>query len=86
MYGVALALALSLTATLRAQDLYVVSRDSETIKGAVGEYTTSGAVDASLISGLNVPGGIAISPVPEPSTIALAGLGAVAFCFWWRWR
>jgi hypothetical protein len=47
--------------------------------GFVGEYTTSGAtVNASLISGLDEPTGIAISPAPEPSAAALAGLGAAA--------
>jgi hypothetical protein len=62
-------------------DLFVVSA----VKGTVGEYTTSGGmVNASLISGLVAPHGIAIGPVPEPSSGALAGLGAVAF--WLRFR
>jgi hypothetical protein len=53
--------------------------------GTVGEYTISGAtVNTSLISGLNGPLGIAISPVPEPSASALAGLGAAALWLWHR--
>jgi hypothetical protein len=47
--------------------------------GAIGEFTTSGAtVNASLVSGLTGPDGIAIarvSTVPEPSLLALLGLG-----------
>ncbi len=61
--------------------IFVTNLDSNT----VGEYTTSGAtVNASLITGLNVPIGIAVTPtsvsVPEPSTFVLMGLGfAVLF-------
>ena len=48
----------------------------------IREYTTSGAtVNASLISGLNGPAGIAIL-TPEPSTIALLGLGLAALGLW----
>jgi hypothetical protein len=56
-------------------DLFVVNNGGG---GYIGEYTTSGArVNASLISGLGAGTcGIAISPVPEPSAAALAGLGA----------
>jgi hypothetical protein len=47
--------------------------------GTIGEYTTSGAtVNAALISGLDRPGGIAISSVaavPEPTSLALLGAG-----------
>lgn len=40
-----------------------------------GEYTTSGAtINASLIAGLDQPYGIAISPVPEPSTAVAKGI------------
>ena len=60
--------------------------------GTIGEYTTSGAtVNASLVSGLNAPFGIAIAPVPEPSTIAgliTAALtaGGIGFFSWRRHR
>jgi hypothetical protein len=38
----------------------------------IGEYTTSGAtVNASLVTGLSNPWGIAVAPVPEPSTALL---------------
>jgi len=42
----------------------------------IGEYGLDGStINASLISGLNGPIGIAVEPVPEPSTLALMGLG-----------
>jgi hypothetical protein len=48
--------------------------------GTIGEYTISGAVvNASLITGVNYPYGIAI--VPEPSTLALLALGVGAWLF-----
>ncbi|HEX4085535.1 MAG TPA: PEP-CTERM sorting domain-containing protein, partial [Chthoniobacteraceae bacterium] len=55
-------------------DLFVESKEG----GTVGEYTTSGAtVNASLITGLDAPQGIAVAAVPEPSTWAalIAGIG-----------
>jgi hypothetical protein len=56
-YGITLVLACGLTATLKAQDIYVANAGS----GTIGEYTLSGAtVNASLISGLDAPSGIAI--------------------------
>jgi hypothetical protein len=62
---------------ISGNDLFVLNDSTESVE----EYTTSGTpVDASLITGLSDPLTIAISPVPEPSTIALAGLGAAAFC------
>lgn len=51
---------------------------ANTGNGTIGEYTTSGAtVNASLISDLNSPDGIAVVATPEPSTWALllSGLG-----------
>jgi hypothetical protein len=52
------------------------------VSGDIGEYTTSGAaVNPSLLSGSERNTGIygiAISQAPEPSTVALAGLGAAA--------
>jgi PEP-CTERM motif len=61
--------------------LYVVNEGN----GTVGEYTTSGGtVNASLISDLSFPSSIAIGPVPEPSTVALAIVGAAAL--WLRRR
>lgn len=54
-----LALPLLLTATVNAQNLIFVSNDGA---NTVGEYTDSGAtVNASLITGLNFPAGLAIS-------------------------
>ena len=66
-------------------DLYVVNQGVGTDVGTIGEYnaTTGAPINASLISGLNAPVDLAIGPVPEPSTIALAGLGATAL---WLWR
>ena len=58
IYGIALALTCILAATLKAQNLYVTSFAN----GTTGKYTTAGAtVNASLISGLQSPSGIAIS-------------------------
>ncbi len=60
-------------------DLYVAEDNG----GTVGEYTTSGAtVNASLITGLDEPTALLIYPAPEPSALALAGLGAAALCLW----
>ena len=75
-YGFALALTCSLTATLKAQNIYVSNGGN----GTVGEYTMSGApVNASLISGLATgePMGIAVISVPEPSTFLVMDLGGV---------
>jgi hypothetical protein len=58
-------------------DLYVAEDNA----GIVGEYGLDGStINASLISGLNAPTTLLIYPAPEPSTIALASLGAVALC------
>jgi hypothetical protein len=60
-------------------DLYVVNDGN----GTVGEYTISGqTINSSLITGLNT--GTYIAVAPEPTTLALAGLGTAAFCFWRR--
>ncbi|HTV39721.1 MAG TPA: PEP-CTERM sorting domain-containing protein [Candidatus Sulfotelmatobacter sp.] len=67
---------------ISGNDLFVANEDFGGGNGSVSEYTTSGAlVDASLISGLDGPYGIAVTP--EPSTVALAGLGVGAL---WLWR
>ena len=66
-----------------AQNIYVANGND-----TVGEYGMDGSVvNAALISGLDDPGSIAISSVPEPSAGALAGLGATSLWFWlWRRR
>lgn len=47
--------------------------------GTIGEYTTSGAtVNTALVSGLSNPAFLDVEPTPEPSTLALAGLGAAS--------
>jgi len=57
-YGIALALTCSLTVALKAQNIYVSNLGDNTI----GEYGLDGStVNASLISGLDGPEGIAIS-------------------------
>jgi hypothetical protein len=44
--------------------------------GTIGEYTTAGAlVNAALITGLNDPSYLT---TPEPTTLALAGLGGLS--------
>jgi hypothetical protein len=56
-----------------------------TINNTIGEYTTSGAtVNASLVSGLSAPIGIAVAPVLLPASVwlmlgGIAGIGASAF-------
>lgn len=46
--------------------------------GSIGEYNLDGSVvSATLISGLTAPFNITAAPTPEPSTMALAGLGCV---------
>jgi hypothetical protein len=45
----------------------------------IAEYTTSGVLEnASFISGLEDPSGIKFQPVPEPSSLSILALGAVA--------
>ena len=53
---------------------------------SIAEYTTSGTpVNTSLISGFGAPGllGIVVVPVPEPATLALAGLSGLSL---WLFR
>ena len=58
----------------RAGDIFVTNAGNNTI----GAYTTSGAtVNPALISGLNAPIGIAVVPVPEPTSLTLTLLGLV---------
>jgi hypothetical protein len=54
----------------------------------IGEYTTNGStVNPALIAGLTgTPTGIAIAPVPEPSTLAIFGAGLLGLAFCRRWR
>ena len=65
---------------ISGNDLFVAN----TLDGTIGEYSTFGAtVSASLISGLDGPVlGVAISPVPEPSSGMLAGVAAAVFWLW----
>jgi DNA-binding beta-propeller fold protein YncE len=54
-------------------DLYVTNGEN----GTIGEYTSSGVtVTTSLVSNLSDPQGIAIVPVPEPSTWVMLAAGA----------
>lgn len=69
--SITMALVGMLAGTAHCQ-IFVSLAGSETI----GEYTTAGTtVNASLVSGLNSPYGIAIEIVPEPSSFELAALG-----------
>jgi len=56
-------------------NLYVANYSN----GTIGEYdaTSGAAINSSLVTGLNFPVGIAVGTVPEPSTYALLGLGAL---------
>jgi hypothetical protein len=53
------------------------------VSGTIGEYdaTTGATVNAALVTGLNVPQGIAIAAVPEPTTILMAAIGLVGVSF-----
>jgi len=44
----------------------------------VYDATTGAIINANLITGLSAPEGIAIAPVPEPSTWSMIGVGGVA--------
>ena len=73
----ATALVLS-SATARGDYIYVTNSGN----GTIGKYTTSGGtVNASLVSGLNQPYGIAISPspAPKPATLTLLGSALLGF-------
>ena len=45
--------------------------------GSINEFTSDG-VQTTFASGLQDPIGLAFQPVPEPSSLALAGLGVAA--------
>ena len=71
--------------TISGDNLFVPSYSSSLCEWVIGEYTTSGTtVNAAVITGLPEASGVVITP--EPSTVALAGLGAAAFCVWRRRR
>src|SRR5580704_9675308 len=73
--GIALALTYGLAVTLKAQDLYV-SIINFGHPDVVGEYGLDGStVNASLISGLDSPNGIAISG--DDLFVANAGSGTI---------
>ena len=59
--------------TVSGSNLFVTNLGGTIGTGTIGEYTTSGAVvNASLVSGLAYPEGIAVTQdVPEPSSPAL---------------
>lgn len=62
VFGLALALTFGLTATLKAQNIYVTTDQGTLGSGAIGEYGLNGStINASLVSGLNSNEGIAIS-------------------------
>lgn len=65
---------------ISGDDLFVGTGNN----GTIGEYdvTTGAAINASFITGV-APEVIAISPAPEPSAGAVAGLGVAAL---WLWR
>jgi hypothetical protein len=59
-------------------NLFVSGADAS-VPSPVGEYTTSGTViNASLITGLYSPCGVAIEQTPEPVTLSLLALGGLA--------
>ena len=56
-------------------DIYVANFTS----GTIGEYTMDGTtVNTALVSGLTGPGAIDVEATPEPTTLALAGLGGLS--------
>ena len=61
---------------LSLNDLYVAEVNSNT----VGEYdaTTGTTINGSFITGLSEPVALTVAPLPEPTTLVLAAIGALA--------
>jgi WD40 repeat protein len=67
---------------LSGNDFYVATYDNGTV--AKYDATTGALINASFISGLSQPVNLAIGPIPEPSTYALFGFGALALIVAYR--
>lgn len=54
--------------------------------GVIYRFNTDGTLASSFASGLGAVGGIAVAPVPEPSTVVLAAVGVAGIVGWMRRR
>jgi hypothetical protein len=61
---------------LSGNDLFVANQSGTT----VGEYdaTTGAAINANFLTGLNLPAGLLVASVPEPSPWSMIAVGGVA--------